>query len=172
MKNFYYFLAMILLSALVVTSCSEDDDDDNDTAMEYTLTQALFLSASNDIQTNINTGAMAHNGNDTLNGTDTFRDVYTNMTDVNGTAMPGDVITKFVYGKDANGDKGALQVAFAMVKQESEFGADHGNWYWYNIMPDANGELDFSTMAMVENQAMCSGCHMAGSSDYRYVFNN
>jgi hypothetical protein len=167
MKRFNYLLSIFAISFLLVfTSCSEDDD--KDTAIEYKLTESLFSSATNPIQTNINTGAMAHNGDATASGTMTFRDVYTNMTDVSGTAKPGDIITKYVYGKDSTGAKGALMVAFAMVKQEAGNGDDDGNWYWY-MLPNGN-DTDFSTVAKVDPQSNCSGCHSGGSSDYRFVF--
>lgn len=172
MKRFNYLLGIVFLSFLfTVTSCTDDDDDnDNDTEMEYILTSEMFNSASNAIELNINTGASAHNGT-AQTGEDTFRDVYTNMTDVNGAAKPGDVITKFVYGKNENGEKSDLLVAFAMVKQESGFGDDHGNWYWY-MLPAENGNPNLSNIALAGNQAMCSGCHAGASNDFRFVFNN
>ena len=169
MKRFNYLLSIFAIAFLLVfTSCSEDDDKDTDTAVEYNLTESLFNTATNAIQTNINTGAMAHNGDMNASGTMTFRDVYTNMSDVSGTAKPGDIITKFVYGKDSTGAKGALMVAFAMVKQEAGYGDDHGNWNWY-MLPDGN-DTDFSTVSKVDPQANCSGCHSGGTSDYRFVF--
>lgn len=169
MKRFNYLISIFAISFLVVfTSCSEDDDD-KDTAIEYSLTESLFNSATNAIQTNINTGAMAHNGNSTHSGTMTFRDVFTNMSDVSGTAKPGDIITKFVYGKDSTGAKGTLQMAFAMVKQEAGYGDADGNWYWYTLPANGNNP-DFSTIAKVDPQANCSGCHSGGTSDHRFVF--
>lgn len=168
MKRFNYLLSIFAISFLLVfTSCSEDDN--KDTAVEYNLTESLFNSATNAIQTNINNGNVgAHNGDATASGTMTFRDVYTNMTDVSGTAKPGDIITKYVHGKDSTGAKGALLVAFAMVKQEAGFGDDHGNWNWY-MLPNGN-DTDFSTVSKVDPQTNCSGCHSGGTSDYRFVF--
>lgn len=175
MKRFNYLLSIFALSFLLTfTSCS-DDDDDKDTAMEYVLTESMFNTATNAIQTNINNGARAHNGDSTMTGTDTFRDVFTNMSDVNGQASPGDIIIKRVYGKDENGDKNINpSVAFAMVKQESGFGDDSGNWYWYRILSNESGEIDYSTSTKMDIAA-CFSCHnnLAGAEkDYRFIYAN
>jgi len=177
MKRFNYLLSIFAICFLVTfTSCKDDDDDKDDNAMEYVLTESLFNTADNAIQTNINTGALPHNGEPEQTGEDTFRDVFTNMSDVNGKATPGDIITKYIYGKDENGNKNANpSVAFAMVKQEAGFGDDSGNWYWYRIMANENGEIDFSTSTKMDVED-CFTCHTGAGAgaenDYRFVYAN
>lgn len=170
MKKLNYLFVLFFASFLLFSSCSDDDDN----KVEYTLTESLFNSASNSIQTNINNGNMAHNGNSEMSGNETFRDVFTNLTNVNSKANPGDIITKYVYGKNENNEKGSLQVAFAMVKQMNGFGDEDGNWYWYIIPTDQEGNLNFNSITFVPNQSDCSGCHSGAGEgmDYRFVYAN
>lgn len=170
MKKLNYLIVLFFTSFLLFSSCSDDESIVD--KVEYTLTESLFTSASNSIQTNINNGNMAHNGNAEMSGNETFRDVFTNLSNVNSKANPGDIVTKYVYGKDENNGKGSLQVAFAMVKQMNGFGDEHGNWYWYIIPADQSGNLNFDSITLVANQSDCSGCHSGAGeeNDYRFVY--
>lgn len=176
MKRLNYLLMLGICSFLAfsLVSC-DDDDDDDDTTTEITLTQEM-LNNANIMQREL-TGAeiqdFPHNGSN-LPGDSTIRVVYTNFDDITKTATPGDVIVKHTYLKDENGEKGDLQVTFAMVKREAGYDPDASDWEWVQMPNDAGNDFGINPNGLLDSAAArgkldgCKNCH-SGGTNYRFV---
>jgi len=169
-------LALISVG-LLLHSCSDDDDDGDAKVEPFEFTQAGLDAATNVLELDITGGTMAHNGDPTMTGDDTFRDIYSNMADASMAATEGDIITKRVFMKDSLGNRtGDAVVTFAMVKHAPGYDSINGDWEWV-MMPGAptttnpNGLLTGERVVRGNGTAMasCAACH-SGGTDYRFKF--
>lgn len=169
--------AMVVSMSLF--SCSSDDDS-NDNNVTVMVTQSDVDMISTSWKAGI-TGdeygaavSISH-GDPTLSSAETNRDVYANQA-LSGDIMPGTVITKRTYKRNADGSNGDLQATFAMIKREAGFWAEGGDWEYFK-MP-FNASTDYSTqpngnLAGAEASGKldgCKGCHAnASGSDFLFV---
>ncbi len=169
-NHFKLILAITFLLAILFGSCKKDDDDTS-----ITVTQTDVDAVSNFIISA--TGGFAHGGPDGVSADSTVREVFSDLSSLNGTIPIGTIVTKKTYKKGLDGNKtSTLYVSFVMVKRESGYDADHQDWEYlmipfdnavdytahpYGILPDegdTRGKL-----------SMCIGCHAsAGGGDYLF----
>jgi hypothetical protein len=124
MKQFALLTLAIILGSLIV-SCS-DDDPTVDT--EFLATQADLNGANKSIMSDVTGGGFAHGGSDP-EGNDTYRDIFANRSDLS--SLPkGTIITKKTHARLSGDTKGDFMVAFAMIKRESGYNSDAGDWEW------------------------------------------
>lgn len=179
MKRFLNLIYMVMIAALMVsiTACSDDDDDD-DEPQTIMVTQSDIDGVTTLAEGDI-TGAeyfdFSHNPN-IPSSDSTYRDVYTNMSNIGTTASPGDIVIKHVFKKNPDGSKGDLLGSVAMIKREAGYDAENGDWEYaalsldgVDMMTNPNGliaETEGDSRGKIQ---MCIGCHSGGTSDYRWV---
>lgn len=175
-KTGLIFLMLILGFAFLITSCNKDDDDDDVVMVD--ITQAQLDAATTPIK-DFTGGNFAHGGPDGTTGDQTIRKVYGSTSNLSGTIAIGTIITKGTYAKKEDGTKGNLYVTFAMVKRESGYNSEAGDWEFIKMPADAavdytahpNGMLPEKTNASLRGKlAGCIGCHAsAAGGDYLFV---
>ena len=98
-----------------------------------------------------------------------FREVYVNeigrsvaLEEADYPFPEGTVVLKEAYRADGSGNKGALSNLTIMVKRESEYDPENGDWEY--IMTTSTGAVQAQGKLQ-----MCIGCHWA-ASDTDFVF--
>ncbi len=169
-------LAMVASVALI--SCSDDDDDGVIEQIEITQSDVNAISTTWKLGiTGDEYGAAVSisHGDPMLTSAETNRDVYANQV-LTDDVEPGTVITKRTYKRNSDGSNGDLQATFAMVKRESGYWAEGGDWEYFK-MP-LNASTDYSAepngnLAGAEASGKlegCKGCHAnAVGGDFLFV---
>lgn len=171
------FATVVLALAVSISSCTNDSDDPDPV---ITLTQEILNQSVNAEDLNVSGTpygqdvSIPHNGS-TISPDSTLRDIYSNVA-ANASIAPGTVFTKRTHMMNPDGSKGDLQVTFAMIKRESGYNADGGD-FEYVMMPfsadndysqNPNGMLpDVSQTEMRGKLQMCASCHSKVGS---YIF--
>ncbi len=163
MKQLALTLLAVIIGSLFV-ACSDDDDNNVDT--EFVATQSDLNAATNSIMTNVTGGGFSHGGTDP-EGNDTYRDIFSNRTDLS--SLPkGTIIAKKTHARLDGDVKGDLMIAFAMVKREAGYDPDNQDWEWMKMPFDADNNYDTNPFGVIpdvsdtENRgklAGCIGCH-------------
>jgi hypothetical protein len=173
MKLFKLFAAL-LISSMIVVSCS---DDDNGT--EPSSEQKDLNAATNTVLTDLNgygwgAATVAHNGQ-AVSAVDTYRDIFSNQSTIEGDIPVGTIVTKHTYAIDENGEKGARLVTFAMIKREAGYDAANEDWEYVQMPNDGTIDYDeypngdISKAAARGKMEMCIGCH-SETADGSYLF--
>lgn len=184
MKRFLLplFVLSVFGLSLFLVSCTGDDDDDNNNNTEFIAVQADLDASTNLFEKDI-TGkpygdaSVAHNGT-SMPADSTFRDVYSNWSSKTDPIVKGSIITKHTFMMNPDGSKGKLQVTFAMIKRESGYYADGGDWEY--VMMPYDDAVDYNAMSngmlptTIDDQmrgklGMCAGCHASAGSDFLFV---
>lgn len=97
-----------------------------------------------------------------------FREIYVNRiglpVELGKSAYPfpvGSIIVKEAY-KNKSGSKGAMDNLTIMVKRESEYSSEHGDWEFIMAKPDG-------TIKKQGRMSLCINCH-ARSENKDYTF--
>ncbi len=160
MKRFAMpLLLIILILSLGFAGCSDDGDDPITPAptsefegysdwpqVEYTNAPSPFLGP-------------AHQGNNP----EYVRAIFSNdPTKIDGNYLEGTLFAKETYTFDDQGNKMYPEAMglLGMIKRESGFDTDGGDWEYFNINPD-----DLSTLASGANLGSCKGCHTNATGD-------
>ncbi|MBT3802656.1 MAG: hypothetical protein HOG05_16025 [Bacteroidetes bacterium] len=165
-----------LVMSFYFVSCEKDDPNAPFVAVQDDLNMA-----TNDFDLNV-TGkpygdaTISHNGS-SMPADSTFRDIFTNLKKNADDVEKGTIITKHTYLMDNAGMKSDLQVTFAMIKRESGYFADGGDWEYVMMPFDAsvdytmnpNGLLPDTTSTMRGKLANCASCHASGGTDYIFI---
>ena len=162
------FLALLIMTGFTFTACEEDDDDDVEMNEPFTTTQADIDNSTFVVGTydTAESSLGAHGGDNTI------RDVYASTSEGLDYRT---VITKRIYAKEENGDKGDLTEVYAMVKHEAGYNPDGGDWEWI-IIPGSsvttenpNGMLSEARLRSKE-ASVCISCHrVADGDDFSFV---
>lgn len=176
-----FFYAMSLALIITFFACSDDDDDNNGTGPSTVeLTQADLNSSTNPIEmdltgTTFGDATVPHNAGASAGNHETFRDVYSSITDL-ANITEGTVITKRVYFRDNDGNKGELSHTFAMVKREAGYDAANNDWEYFVIPFDATTDYiampngDLSKAAASGKLENCINCHTNdGNGNYLFL---
>ncbi len=168
----------LLIGLLVVVSSCKNDSDDPEVVIELTqatLNQSVQVEDLNVSGTPYGQDvSIPHNGS-TISPDSTLRDIYANVA-ASAAITPGTIFTKRTHIMNTDGSKGELQVTFAMIKRESGYNPDGGD-FEYVMMPfstsnnytdNPNGMLpDVSQTEMRGKLQMCASCHSKAAG---YVF--
>ena len=182
MKKFsIYFLSLMFLFSIV--SC-ENDDDDNNVEEPYEATQADLDASTTPVDIGVSGTpygedvTVAHNGQP-ISPDSTIRDIYTSLDDISNDIEVGSVVTKRTYLKNPDGTKGNLAVTFAMIKRETDYYPEGGDWE-YVVMPN-DGSTDYgahpngilppdSATGQRGQLANCASCHTsAGGGNFLFT---
>lgn len=170
--------AIIMAMGIQLSSCSKDDDDDE--VQDFTITQTDLDATTNAFELNVTgatfgTSSIAHNGNPDMTADDTFRDIYTNLTNKSDNVEIGTIISKHTFAKNDDGSKGDLLVTFAMVKRKADYFADGGDWEYIMIPNDGSSDYEANPNGLLAGAggrgqlANCAGCHAAGGDDFLFI---
>lgn len=169
---FHYLLSAAL--AITLFSCSDKDDDEE----TFELTQSDLDDVSNYILS-FTSGNFAHGGPDGISPDSTIRDIFASIPDLSGSIPVGTIVTKNTYKKNPDGTKSDLFVSFAMVKRESGYYSDGGDWEYIKMPNDGSVDYNVHPFGMLPADgaitrgqlASCMGCH-AGASGNDFLFVN
>ena len=180
-KNLFIVTAVVSVFFLFVTSCNNNSDDPDPS---YTLTQTDLNKSTSAVDLDV-TGreygdgvSIPHNGQP-VPPENTYRDIYKKNSKKSTDAFGlGTVYTKRTYLKNEDGSKGDLLVTFAMVKRESGYFSDGGDWE-YIMMPNdgsndygtnPNGTLPPTSATDMRGQlANCASCHAQAGNDFLFA---
>ena len=175
---------IFLFGVSVFFSACKTKTDDPDPA--FSLTQEELNKATNVKELDVtgrkygNDVSIPHGGSG-LSTEQTYRDIYNNGSKKSTDAVNsvGTIYTKRTHMKNADGSKGNLLVTFAMVKRESGYYANGGDWE-YIMMPNdgsndyganPNGALPAEGTDGRGQLASCAACH-AKAAESDYIFAN
>ncbi len=170
-NNLKLIVTVAFFSAILVTGCTKDEVEPT-----VAVTQANLDAASNFIKSA--TGGFAHGGPAGISPDSTIREIFSDLSGVNGNIPIGSIVTKKTFKKGADGNKtNTLFVTFAMVKREA--GYDPANQDWEYIMMPYDNSVDYGAhpfgILPVEGEMRgklnsCIGCHAsAGGGDYLFA---
>ncbi len=168
MKNIELSGIILLIAAgLTLTSClSSGADDPNATQVDAYAEYETWSMVNAETITGDETGSLgrAHEGSSG------FREVYVNKSGrkVSDGESPlpypeGTIIVKESFGNDS-GSKGELSSVTVMVKRESEYDPENGNWEYVMLKPSMKAQAQGRLSA-------CISCHSAAENDFVFTDN-
>lgn len=172
--NLLKLFAALLVSSMMVISCSDDDNGTEPSSEQKELNAAVNTVAANLNGYGWGAATVAHNGQP-VSAVDTYRDIFSNQSTIDGDIPVGTIVTKHTYAIDENGEKGARLVTFAMIKREAGYDDANQNWEYVQMPNDGtidysvNPNGDISKAAARGKMEMCIGCH-SNTADGSYLF--
>lgn len=152
--------ALIAVILFIMSCATRASDDSNATQVNAYSGYASWNKVNSTTITGDRTGILGN----AHEGSAGFREVYVNSAGLpvssGSAAVPyaeGSIILKEAY-KDSGGAKGALESLTVMVKRESGYDGENGNWEYIMLTPEmkvqAQGRL-----------SGCISCHLAAEED-------